>query len=124
MSNKKVDGKKVNRLVKEYLRVKELKDEYTRHTNRIREELLKYEKYINRKKLPIRIVTRTTVIYEPSLILKTLKSVPKFVKVVNINKAALKKEVDKKTLALIDSLSQFKESKSIHENFHIPIQGK
>ena len=109
-----ISAKKVNRLVKEYLRVKELKDEYTLHTKKIGDELIeKYEDYINKHKYPIQIITSTSFVYDPQVVLKTMKSIPKFVKVVSIKKAELKKEVDKKTLAIIDSQSETAERKSI-----------
>lgn len=108
-----VSKKKVDKLVEEYLRVKKLKEQYAKYERQYKEELLKYEKYINKKDYPIEVTTVHTIILNPALVWKAIKSVPKFLKVVSINKTALSKLLDKKTLASIEAQCDIKESKRI-----------
>jgi len=108
-----VSKKKVDKLVKEYLRVKELKEQYAKYEKQYKEELLKYENYINKKDYPIEIVTVETIILNPAIVWKAIKSVPKFLKVVSINKTALSKLLDKKTMASIEAQCEVKTSKRI-----------
>jgi len=108
-----ISKKKVDKLVGEYLRVKKLKEQYAKYEKQYKEELLKYEKYINKKDYPIEIITVHTIVFNPAIVWKAIKSVPKFLKVVSINKTALSKLLDKKTMAGIEAQCDIKESKRI-----------
>lgn len=105
--------KKIEKMINEYLRVKKLKEEYARYEKQYREELLKYEDYINKKDFPIQVTTVETTLINPVTVWKTIRKVPLFLKLVKIDKTALKKELDKKVVAEIISKSEIKTSKKI-----------